>query len=178
MFVSTGMCRVWNQCRKKRGVVKAVLVCVCVLMAAEPGGCGNYRGLKNKSPEAVRNGMQNMEIHIADKVSYTVKAAKTAEELRTGLMNVRSLSDNAGMLFDLRQYPGASMWMKNTYIPLDMLFIGCDWKVVDIYENAKPLSLRRIGSSKPFCYVLEINGGNASAAGIATGDGVMPDRPI
>ena len=77
-------------------------------------------------------------------------------------MNVRSLSDNAGMLFDLRQYPGASMWMKNTYIPLDMLFIGCDWKVVDIYENAKPLSLRRIGSSKPFCYVLEINGGNCN----------------
>lgn len=70
------------------------------------------------------------------------------------------------------------MWMKNTYIPLDMLFIGCDWKVVDIYENAKPLSLRRIGSSKPFCYVLEINGGNVLAAGIATGDGVMPDRPI
>lgn len=92
-----------------------------------------------KSPEAVRSGMQNMKIHIADKVSYTVKAAKTAEELRTGLMNVRNLSDNAGMLFDLRQYPGASMWMKNTYIPLDMLFIGCDWKVVDIYENAKPL---------------------------------------
>ena len=95
----------------------------------------------------MRIDMQNMEIHIADKASYTVKAAKTAEELRTGLMNVRSLSDNAGMLFDLRQYPGASMWMKNTYIPLDMLFIGCDWKVVDIYENAKPLSLRRIGSS-------------------------------
>lgn len=63
-------------------------------------------------------------------------------------MNVRNLSDNAGMLFDLRQYPGASMWMKNTYIPLDMLFIGCDWKVVDIYENAKPLSLRRIRQFK------------------------------
>lgn len=178
MFADTEMRRGWNQYGKKGLIVKVALVCVCVLMTAEFGWCGNYKEMGNKSPEAVRSGMQNMKIHIADKVSYTVKAAKTAEELRTGLMNVRNLSDNAGMLFDLRQYPGASMWMKNTYIPLDMLFIGCDWKVVDIYENAKPLSLRRIGSSKPFCYVLEINGGNASAAGIATGDGVMPDRPI
>lgn len=78
---------------------------VCVLMAAEPGWCGNYRGLKNKSPEAVRNGMQNMEIHIADKASYTVKAAKTAEELRTGLMNVRSLSDNAGCFLTYGNIP-------------------------------------------------------------------------
>lgn len=132
------MCRVWNQCRKKRGVVKAVLV--CVLMAAEPGWCGNYRGLKNKSPEAVQNGMQNMEIHIADKASYTVKAAKTAEELRTGLMNVRSLSDNAGMLFDLRQYPGASMWMKNTYIPLDMLLSAAIGKWL-IFMRMRNLSL-------------------------------------
>lgn len=49
--------------------------------------------------------MQNMEIHIADKASYTVKAAKTAEELRTGLMNVRSLSDNAGMLLTYGSIP-------------------------------------------------------------------------
>ena len=78
MFADTEIRRVWSQCRKKGGIVKDALVCVCVLMAAEPWWGGNYKGLGNKSPEAVRSGMQNMEIHIADKVSYTVKAAKTA----------------------------------------------------------------------------------------------------
>lgn len=133
--------------RKKGLIVKAALVCVCVLMTAEFGWCGNYKGMGNKSPEAVRSGMQNMEIHIADKAytvkaSYTVKAAKTAEELRTGLMNVRNLSDNAGMLFDLRQYPGASMWMK-IHIFLWICFLSAaigKWLIFMRMRNLSPFA--------------------------------------
>jgi len=111
-----------------------------------------------------------LEVHVADKTVYDVKIPKTQEEKEKGLMFVREMPQNQGMLFDLRGYPFAAMWMKNTYIPLDMLFIDCDFKVVDIYENAEPLSLKKISSNKSFCYVLEINGGETKKHNILIGD--------
>ena len=113
------------------------------------------------------------ELRIADKVTYTVTIAQTAQERQKGLMFVKDLPEQQGMLFDLKDYPAASMWMKNTYIPLDMLFIGCDFVVADMYQNAQPLSLKRISTDKPFCYVLEINGGQILNKDIRVGDKVV-----
>ena len=115
-------------------------------------------------------------LDIAGKAVYQIKIAMTPEELSTGLMEVRHLPENEGMLFDLRSYPRAKMWMKNTYIFLDMLFMDCDFKVVDIYEKAVPLSLQKIGSEHKFCYVLEINGGQAEKHGIVIGDEAVLHR--
>lgn len=115
-------------------------------------------------------------LDMAGKTAYQVKMARTPEELSTGLMGVRHLPENEGMLFDLRAYPKAKMWMKNTYISLDMLFMDCDFKVVDIYEKAVPLSLQKIGSEHKFCYVLEINGGQAEKHGIVIGDEAVLHR--
>ncbi len=112
-------------------------------------------------------------LQIDGKVNYDVRVAQTPRELAKGLMFVRYLPENEGFFFDLRDYPKTAMWMKNTYIVLDMLFIGCDFSVVDIYEKAKPLSLQRIVSKRDFCYVLEINGGQVQKWNIDIGDKVI-----
>lgn len=113
---------------------------------------------------------QAMELSVENKVLYDVRVAKTEKELSQGLMNVHHLPKNQGMLFDLRNYPRTSMWMKNTYIPLDMLFLDCTFYIVDMYENAEPLSLKQISSHKDFCYVLEINGGEINTRQLKIGD--------
>ena len=112
------------------------------------------------------------EVGIGKNATYEVKVAQTETELQRGLMFIKKMPENAGMWFDLRNYPNAQMWMKDTYIPLDMLFIGCHFEVVDIKHNCQPLSLDKITSDKPFCYVLEINGGEAYKKHIKIGDDV------
>ena len=117
-------------------------------------------------------------LDMAGKTAYQVKMARTPEELSTGLMGVRHLPENEGMLFDLRAYPKAKMWMKNTYISLDMLFVDCDFNVVDIYPNAKPQSLDKISSATDFCYVLEILAGTAQKYNLLVGDKVFLNPSI
>lgn len=115
------------------------------------------------------------EVNVGEKVTFDVPVARTVDELSRGLMFVDELEENGGMLFDFRPYQDRelAMWMKNTYIPLDMLFISCDMVVVDVYHNAKPLSLAHIKSKEPYCFVLEIQGGKAVEKNIAVGDKVV-----
>lgn len=90
-----------------------------------------------------------------------------------GLMFVQHLDDDQGMLF---VYPSAQkigMWMKNTYIPLDMIFIDAAGKVTQVVENTKPHSLETIASEKPVLAVLELKAGTASRLKIAPGALVM-----
>ncbi|MBO5284307.1 MAG: DUF192 domain-containing protein [Alphaproteobacteria bacterium] len=116
--------------------------------------------------------LQAAELTIVDKASFDVKIARSDEELKKGLMFVKELPEFSGMLFDFRRFEGqgVAMWMKNTYIPLDMLFLDCDMKLVGVYENAEPLSLTRIESKRNFCYVVEINGGKARELRLSVGD--------
>ena len=107
---------------------------------------------------------------VKNKVSYDIEIAKTREQKQKGLMFVKELPLNKGMLFDVRDNMNVSMWMKNTYIPLDMIFLSCDFEVVDVYKNAKPYSLEGIGSDKDFCFVLEVNGGDFDKYELKLGD--------
>lgn len=109
-------------------------------------------------------------LKIADKAVFDVELAQKPEELQKGLMFVKTLPENRGMIFDLRAFPKASMWMKNTYVPLDMLFVDCTFRVVDIYAQVEPLSLKKISSSKDFCYVVELLGGSAQKYNLSVGD--------
>ena len=118
---------------------------------------------------------QAAELSIGDKVVYEVQVAQNERDLRQGLMNVRSLPKNEGMLFDLRNYPRTSMWMKDTYISLDMLFLDCSFYIVDVHEYATPLSLDNISSDKDFCYVLEVNGGEVQGRKLEIGDKAFLD---
>ena len=110
------------------------------------------------------------ELIIADIVSYNVAVAKTLKQKQKGLMFVKRLPMNRGMLFDVRENEKVSMWMKNTYISLDMIFLDCDYKIVDVYKNAKPHSIDEITSDKNFCYVLEVNGGDFDKYKLKLGD--------
>lgn len=102
-----------------------------------------------------------------------VYLAVTDEQQQRGLMFVRELPADAGMLFPLPQPRPMAMWMKNTYIPLDMLFIDASGRVVCLRERTKPLSEELISCDKPVKAVLEIGGGQAARRGIAVGDTVV-----
>ncbi|HVV93950.1 MAG TPA: DUF192 domain-containing protein [Hyphomicrobiales bacterium] len=96
------------------------------------------------------------------------------EAARTqGLMYRRALAPDAGMLFVFDATAPVSFWMKNTYIPLDMVFIRADGVVHRVEANAEPLSERPIDSGAPVRYVLEIAGGRAAAIGLKRGDKVL-----
>lgn len=103
-------------------------------------------------------------------VSYTVENAQTNAELEQGLMFRESLAPNAGMIFDLSKAENAVMWMKNTKIPLDMIFIDQDGTIAWIYENAEPESTNLIISPLPATAVLEVNGGDVQKHNIKIGD--------
>jgi uncharacterized membrane protein (UPF0127 family) len=99
-----------------------------------------------------------------------VELALTGAQHAQGLMYRRSLAQDAGMLF---LYSGAgtlSMWMKNTPVPLDMIFIAPDGRIVDIVERTVPYSLETISSRFPASAVLEVNGGTVAQLGIQPGD--------
>jgi uncharacterized membrane protein (UPF0127 family) len=103
---------------------------------------------------------------------FSVEIAKTEQEKETGLMYRKELADGKGMLFDFSPEQQVSMWMKNTYIPLDMIFIRADGRILRIAENTEPLSTRIIPSMGLAKGVLEVIGGTAQKYGIAPGDRV------
>jgi uncharacterized membrane protein (UPF0127 family) len=104
---------------------------------------------------------------------FTVEIADEAHERSKGLMFRESLDADAGMLFIYPNERIASFWMKNTYIPLDMLFIANDGEILEIAPQVPPLTLESVRSAEPVRAVLELNGGQAAELGIRPGDRVV-----
>ena len=104
---------------------------------------------------------------------FTVELATSPAQMMQGLMFRRSLAPDAGMLFDYQAPSMASMWMKNTLIPLDMLFVDATGHIVNIHERAVPGSLDPIAAAAPVRAVIELNGGTAARLGIRPGDRVI-----
>lgn len=90
-----------------------------------------------------------------------------------GLMFRQSMADDHGMLFDFKRDQPAAFWMKNTYIPLDMVFIRADGTVVNIAENTVPMSEASVPSKAPVRFVLEVNAGITRKLGLKAGDRVV-----
>jgi uncharacterized membrane protein (UPF0127 family) len=105
--------------------------------------------------------------------NFTVEIATAPAQMEQGLMFRRSLAPDAGMLFDYRVPSMASMWMKNTLIPLDMLFVDAKGRIVNIHERAVPGSLDTIAAAAPVRAVVELNGGTTARLGIRPGDKVV-----
>jgi uncharacterized membrane protein (UPF0127 family) len=135
----------------------AALLCF-VLPAAAQAPIGERETLVIET----QNGPQSFDVEIADE----------PRERSVGLMYRREMAKEAGMLFDFGGEEPVSMWMANTYIPLDMLFIRADGTVSSIAERTTPLSERSISSKERVRYVLEVNGGVSDALGIEQGDKV------
>ena len=101
---------------------------------------------------------------------FTVEIADTDATRERGLMFRKSLGPSEGMLFDFHTLQPVSFWMKNTLIPLDMVFIGPDGRIVSIARNAVPMDETPIPSGGPITGVLEIRGGRAAEIGAEPGD--------
>lgn len=106
------------------------------------------------------------------KHDFTVEIALTPAEMARGLMNRTEMASDAGMIFWFGDEAERGFWMKNTYIPLDLIFIRRDGTIGHIHENAKPMDETSIRSNGPAAAVLEINGGLSKTLGMAPGDKV------
>jgi uncharacterized membrane protein (UPF0127 family) len=102
--------------------------------------------------------------------AFSVEVMRTDQERARGLMYRRFLPAERGMLFDFKVEQPVAMWMKNTYLPLDMIFISRDGVVVNVAEDTEPLSERIIPSNAPAYAVLEVNAGVAKKIGLKAGD--------
>ncbi len=115
-----------------------------------------------------------IETQAGKTIPLKVEVAATPEHWAQGLMYRTELADDAGMIFEMGQPPRVvSFWMKNTLIPLDMVFIGEDGRIAHIHRNAQPGDLTGISSVEAVTTVLEIGGGRADALGLAVGDKVV-----
>ncbi|HEY1430502.1 MAG TPA: DUF192 domain-containing protein [Stellaceae bacterium] len=104
---------------------------------------------------------------------FKVELAETPAQMMQGLMFRTSLAPDAGMLFDYKEPTAATMWMRNTLIPLDMLFVDAQGRIVNIHQRAVPESLDLIAGAAPVRAVIELNGGTALRLGIEPGDRVV-----
>ena len=103
---------------------------------------------------------------------FAVEVMRTEPQLEHGLMDRRHLAADRGMLFDFKTAKPVMMWMKNTYISLDMVFIGADGRVVSTAQNTEPMSETIIRSNGDALGVLEVNAGTVAKFGVKAGDKV------
>jgi uncharacterized membrane protein (UPF0127 family) len=141
-----------------RRLVFGALAVICVAAAPAP-----------RAQEA----LEPLEIVTAGGTQrFSVEVMRTPEQLSQGLMFRRYLPDDRGMLFDFKTEQPVQFWMKNTYLPLDMIFISKAGKIVSIAENTEPLSEKLVPSGAPVAAVLEVNAGTAARIHAAPGDTV------
>lgn len=137
---------------------------ICALLALIPSGLRAEEALTKIEPLTIATD--------GDATMFTVEIADTDQSRERGLMFRQRLPEGHGMLFDFGEPRPVAMWMKNTYIPLDMLFIRADGTIAYIAENTVPKSLDTIGITEPVLAVLELPAGTAKAKDIRSGDTV------
>ena len=143
----------------RRSAILLILVCFGLpLMAAGRAPAAEQGTLEIVTKSGVR--------------PFSVELAVTDEERAKGLMFRKEVPEGYGMLFDFKQDQMVTMWMKNTYVSLDMIFIKHDGRIARIAENTKVLSEDIIPSGQPVRAVLEVVAGTAKKFGIAPGDKV------
>ena len=142
------------------------------------GGCGGSKSGADSSTAQEGQPLSGLPVTTVrifpDGASYEVSAevVTTPEDQATGMMYRTELDENAGMLFVFDSQRYLSFWMKNTLIPLDMIFINSDKEIVDINHNATPRSTNSFAAAAPALYVLEVNGGYCTERNIQIGDRV------
>ncbi|MFD2183316.1 DUF192 domain-containing protein [Rhodoplanes azumiensis] len=141
--------------------LRLVTVAVLAILLGAPLGVSGAIAFERQTLEiATKTG-----VHV-----FSVEVATTDAERAQGLMHRKELPEGTGMLFDFKRDEPVSMWMKNTYVPLDMIFITADGRIHRIAENTTPMSERIIPSGGPVRGVLEVVAGTAKKLGIAPGD--------
>ena len=152
------------------GWVRAVSAAIFMSVALFAAGAG----AQTQAPPPMQFDQDDLAILTsAGQIKFRVELALTPEQKSRGLMFREKLEPYTGMLFDFGQPQVISMWMMNTLIPLDMVFIAADGRIINIAANTKPRSTDTILSQGPAKGVLEIAGGTARLLGIKPGDVVL-----
>lgn len=155
---------------------RAVLLPAVIALSA----CSTQAASDTATPSATQaasvhpeSGLQVIDLVVATSAGprrFRVEVAATPQEQQRGLMFRTQMGPDEGMIFPLAQVRMASFWMRNTVIPLDIIFIGPDNKIINIAANTVPYSESPVPSEAPAKAVLELNGGRAAELGIAPGD--------
>lgn len=148
------------------------------MLAAAPAAC-QPAGAPPMAMERSPAGLEQVRLTIVSNGRphhFTVEVARSLSEQNMGLMNRTSLAPDRGMIFPYDPPQPTGFWMKNTLIPLDMIFIAPGGRVLRIAANTVPLSLESVESGGPVEAVLELAGGRAAELGIAPGDQIRWPR--
>jgi len=158
-----------------RALVLALALAVAApsLRAMPPasGGLGDFSSYSLGAPQT---GLATRRLGIRTQagktLEYSVEIAATPQQQATGMMHRKSMGARSGMLFPMQPARPASFYMRNTYVPLDIIFIDANRRVLNIGANATPLSEALISSAGPVIAVLELRGGEAARIGLKPGD--------
>jgi uncharacterized protein len=134
--------------------------------------CGSPAALAGDAPSPQGNLERLLIVTASGTHEFSVEVVRSGPQRERGLMFRRFLPQEHGMLFGFATERPVMMWMKNTYLPLDMIFIGRAGKVVGLAENTEPLSEKIIPSGAPAYAVLEVTAGTAARIGLRIGDSV------
>ena len=134
---------------------------------------GLFAAAAAPAPPAVKLRVEPLEVVSATGVAkFQVEMADTPASRERGLMFRKALAPDRGMLFDFKTPQETAFWMRNTLIPLDILFVARDGRIITIARNAAPLDETPIPSGGPVLGVLELKGGRAAELGLSPGDRV------
>lgn len=147
--------------------LRKLLIIVCL------GAAAVAAGVAAQAPVDFKHSTLSIETADGVRHPFDIELALTQAQQTQGLMFREHLAADAGMLFYHRHDTVATMWMRNTILPLDMLFIAADGRIVDIVERTVPQSLTTISAGRPVRAVLEVNAGTARRLAIHTGDRVI-----
>lgn len=145
-------------------------------VAQEEGSTSFVPAIDPTAPDAVveYGGPEDVVIQTSDgQVMFNVELAESSDARSRGLMFREQMGEDAGMLFNFEQSRIVSIWMENTLIPLDIIYIREDGMIVKVITGAVPGSRRQLWSDVPVLSVLELNSGRAERAGIGPGDVVL-----
>lgn len=167
--------------RKKPSIARMAMIVVAVLIAVaflffsiySPKVKKNSATGKTKREVIVPEFRKDGEVRIlnaATPVTVNVEVADNEGERMQGLMYRYAMDENNGMFFIFEEEAPRAFWMKNTYIPLDIIYIGADKEIVSIQKYTQPKSTYSLPSEKPAQYVLEVNAGFSDKYGLKPGD--------
>jgi uncharacterized membrane protein (UPF0127 family) len=139
-----------------------------VLLLAAVAGCSTAAS-DARNPQGPTEPL-DVVLHDGKVRHFKVEVVDDDDSRERGLMFRMSLAPNAGMLFDFKTPQDVSFWMKNTYIPLDIIFVGRDGHILNIARQARPMDETNLPSAGPALGVLEIRGGRAAELGVEPGD--------
>ena len=170
---------------KRAALVLLLALCACPGQSAADGpkarapreATRDVTAEEYQAPPLVK-GHVLLDSAFGGQAAVEVEVADTPDTTERGLMWRRELPAGKGMLFIFEGEQVHSFWMKNTLIPLDMIFIGAILRVVGVVDNAEPRTLTSRSVGRPSRYVLEVPGGWAAKAGVRAGTKVTLDVPV